>query len=122
MFKVNDYVMKANHGVCRIKDIVHLDMPSIDKKKRFYYLVPVDDENMKVYAVAGGNGENCELGTSFECPANGDGDNRFYQRNGMITITIDNNGYEIESEYNGSNLIEMKDTDFYKANKEALNK
>lgn len=80
------------------------------------------DENMKVYAVAGGNGENCELGTSFECPANGDGDNRFYQRNGMITITIDNNGYEIESEYNGSNLIEMKDTDFYKANKEALNK
>ena len=49
MFKVNNYVMKANHGVCRIKDIVHLDMPSIDKKKRFYYLVPVDDENMKVY-------------------------------------------------------------------------
>ena len=80
------------------------------------------DPNMKVYAVVGGSGENCELGTSFECPENGDGENRFYQRNGMITITIDNNGYSFTSEYNGDNLIEIKDTDFYKANQEALGK
>ena len=80
------------------------------------------DANMKVYAVAGGNGENCELGTSFKCPENGDGENRFYQRNGMITLTIDNNGYEFVSEYYGENLVEMKDTDFYKANAQALGK
>lgn len=49
MFELNEYVVKANHGVCQIKDIVHLDMPSIDKKKKYYYLVPVDDAEMKVY-------------------------------------------------------------------------
>lgn len=49
MFELNDFVVKATHGVCQIKDIVHLDMPSIDKKKRYYYLVPVSDEQTKVY-------------------------------------------------------------------------
>lgn len=49
MFKVNDYVVKANHGVCQIIDIVHLDMPSIDKKREYFFLVPIDDRSMKVY-------------------------------------------------------------------------
>lgn len=80
------------------------------------------DQNMLIYAVAGGSGEGCELGTSFECKENGDGDNRFHQRNGMITIEIDNNGYQISSEYYGDNPIEIMDTDFYKAYKEALGK
>ena len=92
--------------------------PSYDAISNLYAY----DANMLVYAIAGGNGENCELGTSFECPENGDGENRFYQRNGMITLTIDNNGYEFLSEYNGENLINMKDTDFYKANAAALGK
>ena len=49
MFKVKEYVVKANHGVCQIVDIVHLDMPSIDKKREYFFLVPVDDRSMKVY-------------------------------------------------------------------------
>ena len=92
--------------------------PSYDAISNLYTY----DANMLVYAIAGGTGENCELGTSFECPENGDGENRFYQRNGMITLTIDNNGYDFYSEYNGTNLINIKDTDFYKANAEALGK
>lgn len=47
MFSVNEVVIKANHGVCMIKDIVKL--PNVDKNRNYYYLVPVDDENMKVY-------------------------------------------------------------------------
>ena len=47
MFLVNEIVVKVNHGVCRIKDIVKL--PNIDKNRKYYYLVPVCDENMKVY-------------------------------------------------------------------------
>lgn len=67
------------------------------------------DPNMLVYTVVGGDTDNCTLTTSVEC----DVIDRFYERNGTITITIDNNGYMITSEYYGSSPLQVKDTSFW---------
>lgn len=74
------------------------------------------DKDMLVYTISGGTGDdsaNCELGTSYVCKGNSE--NSSYQRNGMITVTIDDNGYTISSANYGENLIQIKDTDFYKS-------
>ena len=69
------------------------------------------DPNMLVYAITGGDSEECTLGTSYKCSPS----NYLLNRNGTITIIIDNNGYNISSEYYNDNPIEIKDTDFYKS-------
>ena len=52
----------------------------------------------KIYAVTGGNGS---------------GSDRFYQRNGLITIEITLGKYIITSEYNFDEPIELSSTDFW---------
>ena len=42
-------------------------------------------------------------------------EDRFNQRNGTITLAIDNNGYTITSEYYFDKPIQLKDTIYYKA-------
>ena len=49
MYKIGDYVVKNGNGVCRIEDITHLDIRGIDKSRLYYSLVPINDENGKVY-------------------------------------------------------------------------
>jgi len=49
MYKIGDYVVKNGNGVCRIEDITHLDIRGIDKNRLYYSLVPINDENGKVY-------------------------------------------------------------------------
>jgi CarD family transcriptional regulator len=49
MYQIGDFVVKANHGVCRIEDVVHLNMSGVDAKKEFYYLVPLEDRGAKIY-------------------------------------------------------------------------
>ncbi len=49
MYSVGDYVVKANNGVCRIEDILHLDVSDVSKDKLYYLLVPQDDKGAKVY-------------------------------------------------------------------------
>lgn len=41
--------MKANTGLCQIKDVVHLDGMDIDKKKLYYLLIPATDDKAKIY-------------------------------------------------------------------------
>lgn len=73
------------------------------------------DENINVYAVVGGDADNCELSSSnsYHCEPT----DYTMDRNGMITITIDNNGYIINSEYFDTNkgLVEIRDTEFWAA-------
>ena len=54
------------------------------------------DENIKIYAVVGGDQESCEMTSSgsYQC----DPTDYSVDRNGMITITIDNNGYTLTCE------------------------
>ncbi len=49
MFSVGDYVVKANNGVCRIEDILHLDVSNVNRDKLYYLLIPQDDKGAKVY-------------------------------------------------------------------------
>ena len=49
MFEIGDYVVNATNGICKISEIVELDM-SVDKKLKSYFLLrPVDEENDRVY-------------------------------------------------------------------------
>ncbi len=50
MYSVGEYVVKANKGVCKIEDIMHLDMHGIDKNQLYYYMVPLEKY---VYSKAG---------------------------------------------------------------------
>lgn len=49
MYQVGDCVVKANTGLCRITDIVHLNGTGIDKNKKYYLLVPFSDDKMEIY-------------------------------------------------------------------------
>lgn len=49
MYEIGDYIIKNGKGVCKIEDIMHLDMNGIDKNKLYYLLIPINDENGKVY-------------------------------------------------------------------------
>lgn len=49
MYQVGDCVMKANTGLCRIVDIVHLTGRLVDRNKTYYLLVPFSDDKTKIY-------------------------------------------------------------------------
>ena len=49
MYEIGDYVIKANNGVCKVEDILHLDMPGTDKNKLYYLLIPRECQSAKVY-------------------------------------------------------------------------
>ena len=48
MYKIGDYVVKANNGVCKIEDILHPDLPGIDKDKMYYLLIPIECSHSKL--------------------------------------------------------------------------
>ena len=49
MYQVGEYVVKINCGICKIEEITHLDMPSVDKNKLYYLLIPKEEEKTKLY-------------------------------------------------------------------------
>jgi CarD family transcriptional regulator len=50
MYKIGDYIVKSMTGVCKVADITHLDMPSVNKDKLYYLLLPIDDNSGRIYA------------------------------------------------------------------------
>lgn len=48
MFQVGAYVVKPNTGICRIEDIVRMDLGGSGKKE-YYMLLPVEDVKAKLY-------------------------------------------------------------------------
>ena len=49
MFEIGDYVLNATNGICKIKEIVELDMSGDKNLKSYFLLRPIDEENDKVY-------------------------------------------------------------------------
>ena len=49
MYCVGDFVIKVNCGICRIEDILHPDIPSIEKDRLYYLLIPQEDKKTKMY-------------------------------------------------------------------------
>lgn len=54
MYCVGDYVVKSNDGVCRIDDILHVDMPNVDKDRLYYLMIPQDNKRTKLYVPVDG--------------------------------------------------------------------
>ena len=49
MYKIGDYIVKTGKGVCKVENVTHLDMAGVDKSRLYYVLVPINDENGKIY-------------------------------------------------------------------------
>ncbi len=48
MFRIGEFVVKSNTGICKVEDIVCLDM-SGSGEKQYYVLLPVDDARAKLF-------------------------------------------------------------------------
>ena len=49
MYRIGEYVVKANTGVCRIDEIVTRCLSEVTGEKEYYVLIPVDDPRGKVF-------------------------------------------------------------------------
>ena len=49
MFKIGEYVVCGNNGVCKIQDITTLNINGVDKKRKYYMLKPIYSETSTVY-------------------------------------------------------------------------
>lgn len=49
MYKIGDYIVKNGNGVCKVENVMNLDMTGIDRNRLYYMLVPINDENEKIY-------------------------------------------------------------------------
>lgn len=50
MYKVGDLVVYSTHGVCEVMYIGPIDLPMIDKNKKYYTLAPIAKKEQVVYA------------------------------------------------------------------------
>jgi len=49
MYKLGENIVKNGNGVCKVDNIVQLDMEGIDRRRLYYLLVPIDDVKGKIY-------------------------------------------------------------------------
>ncbi|MDO5291325.1 MAG: CarD family transcriptional regulator [bacterium] len=49
MFKIGEYIIYGNAGVCRVKDITTMDVTGVEKNKLYYELSPVYISGSKVF-------------------------------------------------------------------------
>ena len=47
MYQKGDYVVKIPEGICRIEDVMQLDIYDTDKE--YYMLVPISEKSSKIY-------------------------------------------------------------------------
>lgn len=59
MFQKGDYVVKANEGICCIEDIVQPDMPGVSSEEWYYLMVPIKDQNAKLYTLTDNAANSC---------------------------------------------------------------
>lgn len=48
-YQVGEFVCKPITGVCRVEDILHLEMNGADSRKLYYLLIPMDNLQEKIY-------------------------------------------------------------------------
>lgn len=49
MYKIGEFIVYGNEGVCKIEDISKMNIPGIDESKKYYILNPMH-ENGKIFA------------------------------------------------------------------------
>ena len=51
MFEIGDYVLNATNGICKISEIVELDMSGDKKLKSYFLLRPVEEQLSFVFSL-----------------------------------------------------------------------
>ncbi len=64
MFKKGDYVVYSNNGICRVEDIVTMNM--LDEKKEYYTLIPINEPTAKIYLPLDYKGQRVRLAMNEE--------------------------------------------------------
>lgn len=49
MFNKGEYIVHGRKGVCKVEDITHLDIDGADKKSLYYVLIPMKNQDSKVF-------------------------------------------------------------------------
>ena len=49
MFNKGEYIVHGRKGVCKVEDITHLDIDGADKKRLYYVLIPMKNQDSKVF-------------------------------------------------------------------------
>jgi len=49
VYKIGDYVVCGNNGICRIDEVGLLEFEGVPKDKKYYFLSPVNSNSSKVY-------------------------------------------------------------------------
>lgn len=58
MYKIGDYVVKANTGICLISDIIMKRLSELSEEKEYYVLVPLDDERARLFVPTASDASN----------------------------------------------------------------
>ncbi len=49
MFEIGDFVVKANHGICKVENIGCIDITKENKDRKYFFLSPMGEVNSKLY-------------------------------------------------------------------------
>ena len=49
MFEIGDYVVNAANGICRITELVEMDLSGSQDMKQYFLLIPVEEPTARVY-------------------------------------------------------------------------
>lgn len=64
MFKKGDCVVYSNNGICRIEDIVIMNMQ--DGNKEYYLLIPINEKSAKIYLPLNSAGQRMRMAMDEE--------------------------------------------------------
>lgn len=64
MFEKGSYVVYSNNGICRVEDIVTMNM--LDEKKEYYTLIPINEPTAKIYLPLDYKGQRVRLAMNEE--------------------------------------------------------
>lgn len=48
-YEIGEHIVKPGSGVCRVEDVLYMDVPGADKKRLYYLFIPLTDQNQKIY-------------------------------------------------------------------------
>ncbi len=65
MYKAGEYVIKPNTGICRIEEIVEMDLTG-DGVKSYYLLRPIDDKKATLYVTVDADRKRLRLAMNEE--------------------------------------------------------
>ena len=66
MFEVGDYVVGSSNGICKVEDIVRLNLSSVDRRRKYYLLVPVAEKSAKLYIPQDGTNHGLRLVMTYD--------------------------------------------------------